>query len=292
MRFQQDFVKLTYQGKSTCGGLVSFRVYFKVKQCKNCLKVSDWGRIGKKWTLTVADPGEGPGGPGARPPLFLDQIFLRPPPLIQGLDDRSPLIWRSRSATATGQTIRVSSRAFFETLACEQALHEGESRESPRELHAIGDASSNSLGVKFLRKISKFKEKKKVDRHLFAFSTNVKLGNFTSPVVQYVQSCCFANHLKILLFSRSHRRRQIGIFYTRNNTFTHIEHPVLTPESLLTYVSVGFSPRSNLFTSAINGLKTCSHCTKVWGMWDLIFPPKRTQGSEVIARNVVHSNCD
>ena len=51
----------------------------------------------------VADPGEGPGGPG--PPSFLDQnearkaekkFFLRPPPptprLSQGLDYRLPLI--------------------------------------------------------------------------------------------------------------------------------------------------------------------------------------------------------
>ena len=127
---------------------------------------------------------------------------------------------------------------------------------------------------------------------MFKFSINVKLGNCTSPVVQYEQSCCFANHLKILLFWRSHCRRQIGIFYTRNMSSTHIKHPVLTPEYLLTYVSVGFSPRSNLFTSAINGPKTCSHCTKVWGMCDLIFSTKRTKESEVIARNAVHLNCD
>ena len=56
----------------------------------------------------MADPGEGPGGPG--PPLFLDQnearraekIFLRPPPLFQGLDDRlPPYIESSGSANAT-----------------------------------------------------------------------------------------------------------------------------------------------------------------------------------------------
>ena len=48
--------------------------------------------------LTVADPGEGPGGPG--PPLFFHQnearsaeknFFSRPgPPFSKGLDDRTP----------------------------------------------------------------------------------------------------------------------------------------------------------------------------------------------------------
>ena len=50
--------------------------------------------------MTVADPGEGPGGPGT--PLFSDQTMARraekkhfgdrfpPPPLTQGLDDRLP----------------------------------------------------------------------------------------------------------------------------------------------------------------------------------------------------------
>ena len=48
----------------------------------------------------MADPGEGPRGPG--PPLFLDQteaqrdekcVFKnRPPPLSPGLDDRPPLL--------------------------------------------------------------------------------------------------------------------------------------------------------------------------------------------------------
>ena len=57
----------------------------------------------------MADPGEGPGGPG--PPLFFAQNEARrpennafgdrpPPPLSQGLDDRPPpLIRRSGSAT-------------------------------------------------------------------------------------------------------------------------------------------------------------------------------------------------
>lgn len=129
VRFQQDFVKLTYQGKSTCGGLVSFRVYFKVKQRKNCLKVSDWGRIGKKWTQTLADPGEGPGGPS--PLIFRPNFLRKPPPLIQGLDERSPLIWRSRSATAKGQTIRVCSRSL--KLWPASKLSVKGSRENPGE---------------------------------------------------------------------------------------------------------------------------------------------------------------
>ena len=123
----------------------------------------------------------------------------------------------------------------------------------------------------------------------------MKLSDFTSSVVQYMQSCCFANHLKIMFFWRSHFRRLIGIFYTRNKSFTHIENPVLTPEYLL-YVSVGSSPRSYLFTSAINCPKPCSHCLlhciKVWGICDLMFPTKRTKESEAIARNVMHLNCD
>ena len=51
----------------------------------------------------VADPGEGPGGPG--PPLFLDQTEGRTPvpSLSKGLDDRvpssPPLISRSGSGT-------------------------------------------------------------------------------------------------------------------------------------------------------------------------------------------------
>ena len=55
---------------------------------------------------SVADPGEGPGGP-APPPLFLHQTdarkaeknFCDPPSLSKGLNDQAPLIWRSRSAT-------------------------------------------------------------------------------------------------------------------------------------------------------------------------------------------------
>ena len=48
----------------------------------------------------MADPGEGPGGPGLPPPLFLDQtkapraekkaFKTAAPPLSQGLDDRPP----------------------------------------------------------------------------------------------------------------------------------------------------------------------------------------------------------
>ena len=39
--------------------------------------------------LSVADPGEEPGGPG--PTLFLDQTETAPPPtLSKGLDDRPP----------------------------------------------------------------------------------------------------------------------------------------------------------------------------------------------------------
>ena len=63
----------------------------------------------------MADQEHGPKPPPT--PLLLDQteaqraekIFLEtaPPPLSQGLDDRSPLIWRSRSAT------EVSGRCFI-----------------------------------------------------------------------------------------------------------------------------------------------------------------------------------
>ena len=62
--------------------------------------------------MTVADPGEGPGGPGT--PLFSDQTVARraekkhfgdrfPPPLTQGLDDRfpPPLPPISRSGSGT-----------------------------------------------------------------------------------------------------------------------------------------------------------------------------------------------
>ena len=54
---------------------------------------------------SVADPGEGPGGPA--PPYFYTKLrpegprknFWDPPSLSKGLDDRAPLIWRSGSAT-------------------------------------------------------------------------------------------------------------------------------------------------------------------------------------------------
>ena len=46
-------------------------------------------------TNALADPGEGPGGPGARPPYFLPnwpkKFFLETPPrLSKDLDDRAP----------------------------------------------------------------------------------------------------------------------------------------------------------------------------------------------------------
>ena len=55
---------------------------------------------------SVADPGEGPGGP-APPPYFYTKLmpegpkkkFGDPPSLSKGLNDRAPLIWRSGSAT-------------------------------------------------------------------------------------------------------------------------------------------------------------------------------------------------
>ena len=54
---------------------------------------------GRKIKL-VADPGEGPGGPG--PPYFSTKMVTRPPPFLsQGRDDRPPppIIWKSGSAT-------------------------------------------------------------------------------------------------------------------------------------------------------------------------------------------------
>ena len=50
-------------------------------------------------TITIADPGEGPGGPPSPPPSFLDQnetrraekiFFETGPPLSQGLDNQAP----------------------------------------------------------------------------------------------------------------------------------------------------------------------------------------------------------
>ena len=65
---------------------------------------------------SVADPGEGPGGP-APPPYFYTKLmpegpkkkFGDPPSLSKGLDDRAPLIWRSRSATRHEKKNRLSN---------------------------------------------------------------------------------------------------------------------------------------------------------------------------------------
>ena len=64
---------------------------------------------------SVADPGEGPGGSAL---LFLDQSEARRaekawggpgPPLSKGLDDRAPLISRSRSGTDIDYHVNSSS---------------------------------------------------------------------------------------------------------------------------------------------------------------------------------------
>jgi len=78
--------------------------------------------------LTIADPGEGPGGGGVPPKNF----FWRPgPPLSQGLDDRPPpLIWRSGSATVSWAA-SVFSRVFIVTHAPLVALAFGRPRNIP-----------------------------------------------------------------------------------------------------------------------------------------------------------------
>ena len=67
-------------------------------------------------TITMADPGEGPGGPGAHPPPLIfrpkwdpkgrTNFFWDRAPLISGSGwPGPPLIWRSGSATAYYQMV-------------------------------------------------------------------------------------------------------------------------------------------------------------------------------------------